>query len=391
MKKFSTYIFFVLLAALASAQVRYQQVLVQLENQSPLFASLHQKMEAEQSSVMAGSLLNDPEGELAYFWGTPSGTGNRWDLGVSQEFDFPTAYTHRKRIRSLLKANAEIDYKQQRMELLIEAQQLCADIVYYRSLCQFYSKCVAIADSLEMLFQRRFEEGDCNILEYNRVMLEASDTRNKLNMAEAEYKMLQQELVTLNGGNAIECNLTHYEPIQLPADFEAWYNDVEKDYPALLSASNKLEVSESEVRLTRAERLPHFSAGYASENEYGEAFRGVKVGVSLPLWQNRGQVQRAKAEQQLAKAELETAQSSLKNRMRGLYNKAMALTENASRLEQTFDQFGDTQLLRKAYESGEIPLQYYLEGIEFYNDAKASLLEVQRELEHVVIELFALR
>lgn len=389
MKRISFIILFSLLAFAGVAQVRYTQVMVQLENQSPLFAALHQKMEAEQLAAKAGSLLDNPEVEFALFQGSPSEVGNRWDLGVSQSFDSPTAYKHKARIRRLAAAGAEIDYRVRRQELLLEAQMLCADIVYYNALVENYTRCASAADSMALLYQKRFENGDCNILDFNRVQMESSEAQNKLALAIAERDMLLGELQVLNGGQAIAFNQQAYDPVDLPADFETWHKEMEQSNPALAQLESQYSISQSELSLARSENLPSFSVGYASENTTGEVFRGAKVGMTLPLWKNRGQVKKSMAEQRVAEIELNNAKLSYNNHLKGLYNKVAALKKNVDRLNLTFSNYGSTALLQKAFIASEISLEEYLLGIDFYNDAAVSLLEAQHELEQAVIELYS--
>ncbi|MCQ2300754.1 MAG: TolC family protein [Bacteroidales bacterium] len=388
MKRISSIILFLLAAYAGMAQMRYTQVLVQLENESPLFAALHQQLEAQQLAAKAGSLLDNPEVEFALFRGTPGEVGNRWDLGVTQQFDFPTAYKHKARIRRLAAAGAEIDYRVRRQELIMEAQLLCADIVYYNALVENYTRCAATADSLALLYQKRFENGDCNIIDFNRVQMESSEAQNKLALAIAERDMLLGELQVLNGGQNVSFNQTSYEPVALPSSFESWYREMEQSNPALAQLESQLNISQSEYSLARSESLPSFSVGYASENTTGEVFRGAKVGMTLPLWKNRGQVKKSMAEQHVAEVELSNARLSYYNHLRGLYNKVSALKKNVDRLNLTFSNHGSTALLQKAFAASEISLEEYLLGIDFYNDAAVSLLEAQHELEQAVIELY---
>lgn len=390
MKKFSFLILFSFLAIVSMAQIRYQRVLLQLENQSPLFSALHQKMEAEQKAVNAGALIENPEMEVGYLFGNPDVTGNRIDFSVSQSFEFPTVYSHKKRIREIETHQAQISYRQQRLELLMAAQHLCADIVYQNLRVGLFSRCAANADTLADLYARRFETGDCNILDYNRVQIERAEAQNNLRMAIIERDLLLNQLQVLNGGQPIDFDQQSFDPVNLPVNFNSWYDEFDRSYPELDQMRSEIEKGQSEINMTKAANLPNFSLGYASESVPGEPFRGPVVGLTLPLWQNKGQVNRAKAAHQVASVQLENAQSRFRNEQWGRYNKILAMSQNVAQMRQLIDNHNSVELLRKSFESGEISLEHYLLELDFYFDAEQNVIDAQREIEHSAIDFFSL-
>lgn len=384
MKKIFAYFILSVFGFSLMAQLPYQSVVSRVENESPLVEALRQQKEAKKMSVTAGSLLDDPEVEFGYLWGSPSGKGNRWDLGVMQSFDFPTAYKHKKRILQLTAESADVSFDQQMNALRVEVRSLCSDIVYNNALVALYGRCVANADTMVFVYERRYQTGDCNILDYNRVKMDAADAHNKLNLAVAERDMLLGELKALNGGKEIDLSNIDFESV-VPS--EEAFAQLVRSNPELQALEMQSAISESEINLSRTQNLPHFSAGFGSENEVGEAFRGVKVGVSLPLWSNRGQVRRAQAEKRMVEEQLNSERLRYENRMRGLYAKMKALQQNVQTLEETFNQYNSIALLKKGFDGGQVTLEEYLLGVEFYNDAEISILEAKKELEQTYIQI----
>ena len=80
----------VLLAAEGQAQRRYDDILRQVENGSPVLQAARQKCEASQQEAHVGLLLPDPEVDVALFRGDPAEQGTRWDLRVTQSFEMPS-------------------------------------------------------------------------------------------------------------------------------------------------------------------------------------------------------------------------------------------------------------------------------------------------------------
>src|SRR5574344_60281 len=391
MKKYLLIIIFNLLAGGVMGQNRYQNILNRMESQSSTYGVLKQQLQARQAEVGAGSFLTDPEVEFGYYWGKPTDIGHRWDLAVTQSFEFPTVYAHKSRIRELQTASATSDFRRQRMNLLLEAQQLCADLVYYNAVVALYTRCFSNTDEIASVYQTRMASGDCNILDYTRVQMYLAETRNKLNLASSERDMLLNELRELTGDSTLHFEQSDFDPVQLPLNFDAWYASAEQNSPVLQYLRGQVDIANSRVKLSQAQGLPHFSAGYASENVTGETFRGIAIGMSLPLWNNRGQVHHAQAESSASQMALNNACQRFYRHLQGLYDKTATLVQNESTMKSTFSAYNSNTLLRKAFDAGEISLEQYLLEIDFYNDTELSLLDAQRELEHTVLELYSVQ
>ena len=117
---------FTLHFSLACAQ-DFAPVLKAVEEGSPTLRALRQQTEATSAEARSQLAPQDPQVEAAYLWGTPEATGNRFDLNVTQSFDFPTAYLYRHRLAEAASSVAEADYRAARAALLLEAELLCVD------------------------------------------------------------------------------------------------------------------------------------------------------------------------------------------------------------------------------------------------------------------------
>jgi len=374
---------FILIALGAQAQeIRYKSVVDQVAA-SPLVESLYMQTAAGVAEIYAEPLLANPEVEGAYFLGDPGSIGNRWDLGVSQQFEFPTAYRHKKTLRELQSRSVVLDFERHRMELCREAQDICADLVYFNGLIVLLQNGYNSACEMVSLYQKRMESGDCSILDYNRVQLEMAEKQKELKLAQTERDMLLSDLRVLCGNKDLTFSQSTYEPFNfhyVPVNYSEYHPDVKEQ-------RNQLKIDSAEWRLARAHRLPDFSVGYGSENETSEAFRGVKVGLSIPLWKNRGAERKAKFAMKSSQMQLEVTQTRKLNQLEALYNKAVSMKEYAESMKAILDQNNGEELLQKAFDAQELPLERYLMDRASYNDNRKSLLEVQRELEHVVLEL----
>ena len=74
----------------AAAQDIYTPVLEQVEAGSSRLAALREQLSAEQLSYKTGLTPADPIVDGGCLFGSPSTIGNRKDLSIRQQLDFPT-------------------------------------------------------------------------------------------------------------------------------------------------------------------------------------------------------------------------------------------------------------------------------------------------------------
>jgi len=77
-----------------------------LENNRALIVA----REASQTAILragTGNTPPDPEFELGYLFGDPNQIGNKVNIMVKQEVDFPTVYAHRSKLKEIRCSRAE--------------------------------------------------------------------------------------------------------------------------------------------------------------------------------------------------------------------------------------------------------------------------------------------
>lgn len=387
MKKFFIVIAF--LPLFAMGQPHYSQVLKDIEAKNPTLLAASKQAEADKATAHVGFLIPNPEVEAAYFIGSPSEIGNRWDLSVSQSFEMPSVIIRRARLRNLQSDAANISYQMLRSATLLEAQQLCADLVYYRNVAQVYSRRCSSAICLAQLYQKRYDAGDCSILEYNRAQMNLADVQNRAAQAALLEDHAIHELRTLMNDDSYVFNETDYLPVKVEPSFEQWYAELEMRNPQLRQLDNAASQHHQQSQLAKAEWLPEMSVGYASENVVGEVFRGVKVGLSIPIWSQPRAVKAAKLQYEASQEAFDAQRTQLFTHLRCMFHRHEALIRNVGNLRTAFSQFGGVQLLDKALEAGEISLEEYLQQVDFYYDFEIQIWDAAHELELLHLQLYS--
>ncbi|MDR0367742.1 MAG: TolC family protein, partial [Bacteroidales bacterium] len=377
-------IMFVSATFTATAQSGYDALLQQIETNSTTLSVLRQQMEVQQLGNRTGVYLANPEVEFNYLWGSPSAVGNRIDFTVVQSFDFPTAYVHRNKMAALQNKNVELEYKAERIKLLLSAKQICIELIYNNALAKEYAVRLQNAERIAATYKSRMSKGDANVIENNKAQLNLSTVQNEMTRIEAERMALLAQLKSLNGGLEIVFPDNEYPVDMLPSDFEEWYAIAEAKSPMLQYVSGQIEIGQRQLKLSRALNLPKFSAGYTGEHLVSEQFRGITVGMSVPLWENKNTLKQAKTQLRANELALTDSRLQFYNHLRMLYAKAVALQQNAMQIKRSLSEYNNVSLLQRALDAGEISLLNYLLEVEYYYDAINKALEAERNYQLTV-------
>ena len=388
MKKSILTLLFILSINTVFAQYAYQDILNTIETNSTVLAAHRKQMEASMAENNAHALVENPEIEAGYIFGY-GGESDKIELGVSQEFDFPTVYANQSKIRKMSSDIIGTQYDIDRIAVLSEAQAICTELIFCKMKLvlykQNYDNAVKIADA----YQKMMEVGETNILDYNKSKINLANAKNNYDLEMIHYNNLMASLKTMNGGKDIDFQYEDYDVVVLPEDFDEWYASVEQKNPVFEQMRQQLAIDQQKVKLSKAEWFPKFSIGYGAEIAKGgeEGEHGPSIGLVLPLWHNKGSVKSAKMQAEATETLLMNEKAVTYNYLSSLFAKAKALQENVSNLASSLEQFDGQALLLKAFESGEINLVDYLNEVEYYQNAMIELYSAEYEMNSTMIEL----
>lgn len=372
---------------LSFSQEGYLPALADIEKNNTTLIAFRHQAEAEALEGRTGIFLQNPEVGINYLWGSPSEIGNRVDISIIQSFDFPAAYKYRGDIASLVESQAMLAYQAERAKLLHEARLICIDLVYYNALLREGRAKLEYSREIALAVEKMYEQGEVNVLELNKALLNLANTLNDLAMNESAAGELRAELQRLNGGHPLNMDSDEYPAFELPPDFDQWFEGAVSSNPVLTYLEHQAEISQQEEKLNRALSLPKFSAGYMSEKVTGEQYQGVSVGMSIPLWENKNSVKAARARTAVRQAVLEDSRVQLYSSLKARHEKALRLKEIAIGYSSSLGHANSAELLKKAYELGEISLIEYLLESQFYYETLIKSLEANREMHKAIAEL----
>jgi outer membrane protein TolC len=371
------------------AQNSIDEVLLSVEQNNTTLKALKEDIEAQKLENKTGIYLPNPEVEFNYLWGNPANIGNRNDISIRQTFDFPTVSGMKKRISDKRNNLLELQYKAEKLNILSQAKQYCLYLIYYNALKRELDLRLEHAATLADGYKSRLDNGDANILEYNKAQLNLATVKGEILNVETERKSILSELKRLNGGVAVPVNGSEYQSTVLPDNFDEWFAQAEQKSPVLEYVKQEVEIAKNQIALNKAMSLPNISAGFMREKVVGETYQGISLGISIPLWENKNKVRQAKAALKASEAKQADSRIQFYEYLKNLYEKAKGLGVTADEYRKSLSSLNSTGLLKKALEAGEISLlDYIIETGLYYNTVNLKL-EAEREFQKAFAELMA--
>lgn len=390
MKKNILTLLLVLSINTAFAQYAYQNILDTIEVNSTVLSAHYKQMEAGKAENNAHALVENPEIEAGYKFGYGE-ESSKIELGISQEFDFPTVYSHQNKIRKMSSQIIDMQYEIDRSSVLAEAQAICTELIFCKMKLNLYKQNYDNAVKIAEAYQKMMEIGETNILDYNKAKMNLANTKNNYDLEVIHHDNLMATLKTMNGGNDIDFQYEDYAVVTLPENFDEWYANVEAVNPVFEQMRQQLAIDQQNVKLSKAQWFPKFSVGYGAEMAQGhnEGEHGPSLGLVLPLWHNKGTVKSAKLHAEAAETLLTNEKAMTYNYLSSLYAKAKAMQNNIGTLAESLQEFDSQTLLFKAFEKGELNLIDYVTETEYYQNAMLELYSAQYEMNATLIELMS--
>ncbi len=344
--------------------------------------------EAQKLENETGIYLENPEMEFNYLWGDPSAIGQRKDFIISQSFDFPTAYGIRRKIAEARSQQSDLDFEIRRKSILYQAKSICNELIYLNASHEVLTQRAAHAGEIAKAYGKKFELGEINILDHNKAKFNLLNAQKELETIETERQILLAQLTALNGGHSVVFEQSHFPAVKLPHDFSAWYSNYESKNIILQKTKNEIGISEKQLKLSKALSFPKFSGGYMSESVVGETFKGISVGMSIPLWENKNTVKLAAAQQQVAVELANDQKIKTYNQLKGQYEKAKNLEKTLLSYRRELQTINSSQLLKKALDAGELSLIEYLLELTVYYETLDKFLSIEKDLNQLVSGLY---
>ncbi len=369
------------------AQSSIDDVLKSIETNNKALQAGQRLNESQKAEARTGNYLANPTVELNQLWADGNSGGNSNELAVVQSFDFPTVYFNKNKLSKLKSTVSDYQYAALRQQILLNAQQICQEIIFLRKQKHLLDNRLKNAERLETLYNQRFASGDANQLELNKIQLEKLNALNASRRNDATLRSQLEQLQALNGGLPIEFQAIDFNNVpNLPA-----FDQLEKDYmaadPTLKSLIGESESAQREIKVNRALTLPKFDIGYRRNGGSEGKMNGFRIGMSIPLWENKNTVKQAKAQAEYSALNAEDNMQTLKATLREVYLQTQSLQTTKEEYAKALTTQRNEELLNKALEAGQISMIDYFVEITILYDSIQNFLEVEKEYHNLVAQL----
>lgn len=362
-------------------------ILAQIAQNNKTIKANIQYWEEQKVRYRTGISLYNPVLEYDFLAGTPAIGGNQHDFTVSQSFDFPTAYVKKSQLAKQQSAQAEHQLVATRQNVLIEAKNICLELVYRNKLAlQLTNRRVAI-EKLQKDFKVKLDKGDGNILDLNKATLQLIEIKKDLQENLSEISQLNQKLTSLNGGIEISLTDTLYPAYtQIPV-FEQLESDYETQDPMRKILEQQKAVSQKQLEVAKSLWLPKMELGYHYQGILGQTYNGVHTGIVLPLWENKNAVKAQQAKLLFDDLELQDHKNEHFYEIKALYTKYINLINTLNEYEQIY-KVNNAALIDKALSLGQITtIEYFMEA-NFYYTSYSNYLQMEKELHETLALLY---
>lgn len=324
-----------------------------------------------------GNTPPDPEVEFGYLYGKPSEFGNRIDFGVTQEVDFPTSYIHRAKVKQIKISRAELEYVRIRQLVLLEAWQLWIERIHLNQVHSMLAERLRQAHTIQTHVEQQFNTGEVGPLTVGQSDLLVASLESELEEVDSRIGNNRMALAEITGGAPVEITDTLL-PHSVPIIADSLVEDYRLGPDAQLHYQD-LQLKEQQKNLSVSQHLPKLTAGYYSESVVDQAFRGFRLGVSVPLWEQANTIKMADSEIARAEAETDRFITRQEREIRQKLNELGSLRYRIEKLETALEKTHSISLLTATLESGEISFTEYFYASDLYFRSQQELLHYRRD------------
>lgn len=371
-----------------SAQNTLDAALAQIEINNPALRTEGQRVEAAAKEYQTGIWLYNPQ--ISYDWlkGFPNSAGNQNDLTVTQPFDYPAAYSRRRKLADLKTGQLAFESQSLRQDILLDAKRIGIQLIYLNKRRAELTRRLLDAEQFLANYQKKYDARDATALDLNKARHQVVNLKTELKLLEAEASERLISLAALNGGAAIAITDTLYPAVAALPAFDSLAQTVASSDPALQFLQAQQQVGAAQVSLTRALNLPKMEAGYRYQGILGQNFHGLHLGLSVPLWENKNRLAQQQLQAVYYAAQLESRRNERFYDVKRLYEKYQNLQAGLDEYRQSLLSLNNLDLLDKALQAGQITtLEYFVEQSLLY-ESRDRLLELEREVAEALAELF---
>jgi outer membrane protein TolC len=377
---------FISLAALAQQGVDEFLELVEQNNKELLAA--RKLADAEKSGFQTGLTPDNPTIEYGHFPGNNDAMGTKTTYGISQSFDFPTVYSAKKKLAANQSKLSELEYQLFRQDKLLEAKLKFYDYAFLLKMKDEYQSRLAHSTQLYRSSQTNFDKGNTSILDLNKARIQNLKIKSNYQLVLQEIESTRKELELLAGEPLEQADAIQLSGDELPLLAKV-LEEVQEKKPELHYLKQAQMVAGTNVKLAKQNWLPDLQLTYEGEKVPEGTYRGIRAGISIPLWKDKNTVQQAQARVQFESNRYDSRITAILNETEKIYNQAFELQKIRLEYKQTLEESANVDFLDKALNLGQISVIDYFNELTYYYETMDAYLEIEKKYYQLLAQLWA--
>lgn len=358
------------------AQDDINNILRQVEMNNPELKANKEFLKAEIWQTKGSNNLANPSVGYTHTWDSNNGNNTEKEIEVSQSFEFPTAYIHRKNANKKAINALEYSYQEKRQAILLQAKELCLDIIMLNQQADLLQQRMKYAKELSAAYSKMLSAGDASSIEVNKITLELLNMQTESTINKSALKTKLAELALLNGNQPVSLGNTMYTKEELPA-YDLIREEVIGNNNQLKSSKSEYDAAVKQIAVNRAGWMPNLELGYKHSTGVGLRSNGLMVGISIPIFNNRGKVSSAKANALGKSYAYDMAQLSVESQVYQAYQEASIMKEQIDAYSDALDVNNMLDLLKQALEGGELSVTAYFVEVATAYQSLENYLTIQ--------------
>lgn len=285
-----------------------------------------------------------------------------------------------------------IDYRREalRRDVLLNAKNLCLDLIQLNQMRELLAQRQANADELLTLYNDRLQAGDATVIEVNRIKMERMSIQTEVLQNNTAHRTALQSLLALNGNKPLEFDEKAYPAPPELLDYHALHDEVMGADAGIKAADAEMRAARRGLIVNKQNWLPKIELGYRRNTGDGTKEHGFLVGGSIPLFSNRRQVKVAQAQSVGAQLSFEEEKLQIESGLQSRFNELQQLRRamdvyDVPLMHSTLD------LLKESVRGGEMSvIDYLVEADQIYRNLQA-YMSLENQYQKVIAALYKVR
>jgi outer membrane protein TolC len=360
------------------AQTSIERVLSEIERNHKILFAGKAYAEAKKLVYKTGLAPQDPTIGYDLLYGSPVEVGNQREFSIVQPLDFPTTYVTKIKRSKVHQALTDYELRLLRQSTLLQAKQTLIEWVYRTKLDSLLNDRKNDLLALVAFTQKSMEAGEGNRLEVNKARLKLLEERAAYDENKAELGQIQHKLQEMNGGHSISLAGVDYDPVAPLPEYDSMAQAYRNADLKLKYLEKEKQMSELNVVVAKSQVLPDIEVGYLDYTGLDQRFKGIHLGVSIPIWENKNIIKTQKAELLYRDAQVKAYETEQHSQLLQQYERLLFLGKTLRTYQQELSNVNHRELLNKSLVLGNTSILDYLSALDVYYDSMHRYLEVER-------------